>query len=198
MDTSSEQLAIAIGKALGGGQASAYNGTAFCQGRNHQMSYAISVHPRAFMWTAKELPDGRTRTFDPRRLIIQTDGVDNPYGLSIERIPFAFPEAVQLSFPLSLPIWGRHLDDYHPVASEVHGSDTTLLLRHRLDPTIFGSFTFETESGIAKTLLTSSTALKLEREARPENGKHDFGFVAGSDQAADFLDRFHPEKNTQE
>ena len=102
MDTSSEQLAIAIGKALGGGQASAYNGTAFCQGRNHQMSYAISVHPRAFMWTAKELPDGRTRTFDPRRLIIQTDGVDDPYGLSIERIPFAFPEAVQLSFPLSV------------------------------------------------------------------------------------------------
>ncbi|VXC06171.1 conserved hypothetical protein [Arthrobacter sp. 9V] len=198
MDTSSEQLAIAIGKALGGGQASAYNGTAFCQGRNHQMSYAISVHPRAFMWTAKELPDGRTRTFDPRRLIIQTDGVDDPYGLSIERIPFAFPEAVQLSFPLSLPIWGRHLDDYHPVASEVHGSDTTLLLRHRLDSTIFGSFTFDTQSGIAKTLLTPSTALKLVREVRPDNGKHDFGFVAGSDQAADFLDRFHPEKDTQE
>ncbi|MGR0158601.1 hypothetical protein [Paenarthrobacter nitroguajacolicus] len=169
MDTSSEQLAIAIGKALGGGQASAYNGISYCQSGNHVASYAIAVHPRAFSWSATELPDGRTRTFEPRTLTIQTDGADD-YSLTIERIPFSFPEAVQLSFPLSLPIWGRHLDDYHPVASEVHGPDTTLLLRHRMDPTIFGSFTFETENGIAKALLTPSHALKLEREARPDNG----------------------------
>ena len=155
------------------------------------------MDPRGFIWSAKKLPDGSTRTFDPRRLIMQTDGVDDPYSLSIDRIPFSFPEAVQLSFPLSLPIWGRHMDDYHPVASEVHGSDTTLLLRHRTDPTIFGSFTFETESGIAKTLFTLSTALKLEREARPDNGKYDFGFVAGFGDP-DLQNRLRQDKNTQE
>ncbi|WP_026542937.1 hypothetical protein [Paenarthrobacter nicotinovorans] len=196
MDTSSEQLAIAIGKALGGGQASAYTGTSYCQSGNHQMSYAISVHPRVFMWTAKELPDGRTRTFDTRRLIIQTDGVDDPYGLSIDRIPFSFPEAVHLSFPLSLPIWGRQLDDYHPVTCEVNGSDTTLLLRHRVDRTIFGSFTFDSESGIAKTLFTPTTALKLERDLPPENGEHDFGFVAGFGDP-DLQNRLRPDGNTQ-
>ncbi len=195
MDTSSEQLAIAIGKALGGGQASAYTGTSYCQSGNHLVRYAVSVHPRAFMWSATELPDGPTRTFDPRRLIIQTDGVDDPYGLSIERIPSAFPEAVQLSFPLSLPIWGRHLDDYHPVACEMNGSDTTLLLRHRIDPTIFGSFTFETESGIAKTLLTPTTALKLERDLPPENGEHDFGFVSGFGDP-DLQNRLRPDEST--
>ncbi|WP_405474881.1 hypothetical protein [Paenarthrobacter ilicis] len=180
MDTSSEQLAIAIGKAMGGGQSSAYEGTVFCQGLNHMMSYAISVYPRAFMWSATSRPNGPTRTFDTQRLIIQTDGVDEPYALSIDRIPASFPESVQLSFPLSLPIWGRRLDDYHPIACEVNGSDTTLLLRHRVDPTIFGSFTFDTESGIAKTFFTPTTALKLEREFPPENDKHNFGFVAGS------------------
>jgi len=192
VDSSSENLAIAIGKALGGGQASAYEGAAFSQGLDHQ----VSVHPRAFTWSAKELPEGPTRTFDPRRLIIQTDGVDDPYGLSIERIPFAFPEAVQLSFPLSPPIWGRHLDDYHPVAAEVHGLDTTLLLRHRMDPTIFGSFTFETESGIAKSFFTPSTAMKLDRETVPDHGSYDFGFVAGSGDA-DFQNRFRPDQNTR-
>lgn len=65
MDTTSENLAIAIGKALGGGQASAYDGTVFCQGLNHHLSYAVLVHPRAFTWSATELPDGPTRTFDP-------------------------------------------------------------------------------------------------------------------------------------
>ncbi|NHW47136.1 hypothetical protein HAV21_09565 [Paenarthrobacter sp. MSM-2-10-13] len=195
MDTSSNQLVIAIGKALGGGQASAYNGTVFCQGHNHQKSYSVSVHPRAFMWSAKELPDGRSRTVDPRELIIQTDGVDDPYTLSIERIPFSFPEAVQLSFPLSLPVWGRDLDDYHPVASEVHGTDTTLLLGNSMDPTIFGSFTFDTASGIVRTLFTPTTALKLERELPPENGKRDFGFVAGQGDP-DLQNRPRPNEDT--
>lgn len=44
MDTSSEQLAIAIGKALGGGQASAYNGTSYCKSGNHLVRHAVSVH----------------------------------------------------------------------------------------------------------------------------------------------------------
>lgn len=52
-----------------------------------------------------------------------------------------------------------------------------------MDPTIFGSFTFDTENGIAKTLFTRTTALKLECEPRPDNGKYDFGFVAGSDRS---------------
>ncbi|MCP1412895.1 hypothetical protein [Paenarthrobacter sp. A20] len=148
------------------------------------------------MWSATELPDGPTRTFDPRSLTLQTDGVDD-FRLSIDRIPFSFPEAVQLSFPLSLPIWGRHLDDYHPVACEVNGPDTTLLLRHRIDPTIFGSFTFETESGIAKTLLTPTSALKLERELPPDNGKHDFGFVAGLGDP-DLQNRLRPDEKTDQ
>lgn len=194
MDTSSEQLAIAIGKALGGGQASAYTGTSYCQSGHHLVRHAVSVHPRAFIWSAKELPDGPTRTFDPRSLTLQTDGVDD-FSLSIDRIPFSFPEAVQLSFPLSLPIWGRQLDDYHPVACEVNGSDTTLLLRHRVDRTIFGSFTFDTESGIAKTLFTPTTALKLERELHPENGEHDFGFVSGFGDP-NVQTRLRPDENT--
>lgn len=62
------------------------------------------MHSRAFSWSAEALTDGRTRTFDPRTLTIQADG-DDDYNLSIDRIPFSFPEAVQLSFSLSLPIW---------------------------------------------------------------------------------------------
>ena len=153
MDTSSEQLAIAIGKAMGGGDGTSYDGISYCQSGNHRRAIRHLGVPRGFIWSAKKLSDGSTRSFDPQRLIMQTDGVDDPYSLSIDRIPFSFPEAVKLAFPLSLPIWGRHMDRYHPVASEVHGSDTTLLLRDRTDPTIFGSFTFETESGIAKTLV---------------------------------------------
>ena len=86
---------------------------------------------------------------------------------------------------------------YHPVASEVRGSDTTLLLRDRTDPTVFGSFTFETESGIAKALFTLSLVLKLEREARPDNGKYDFGFVGGFGDP-DLQNRLRQDKNTQE
>ncbi|UKA50989.1 hypothetical protein LFT48_05525 [Arthrobacter sp. FW305-123] len=178
MDTSSENLAIAIGKAMGGGEGTSYDGTSYCQSGNYLVRFAISVHPRAFMWSAKELPDGSTRTFDRTTLTMQTDGADD-FSLSIDRIPFSFPEAVKLCFPLSLPIWGRHMDRYHPVASEVQGPDTTLLLRDRTDPTVFGSFTFETESGIAKALITPTSILRLERDPRPENGKYDFGFVAG-------------------
>ncbi len=196
MDTSPEQLAIAIGKAMGGGDGTSYDGISYCQNGNLVERYAISVVPRGFIWTAKKLSDGSTRSFDPQRLIMQTDGVDDPYSLSIDRIPFSFPEPVKLAFPLSLPIWGRHMDRYHPVASEEHGSDTTLLLRDRTDPTIFGSFTFETESGIAKTLFTLSTVLKLEREARPDNGKYDFGFVAGFGDP-DLQNRLRQDKNTQ-
>lgn len=196
METSSEQLAIAIGKAMGGGDGSAYDATSYCQGGNHLVvRYAISVHPRAFTWSATGLKDGTTRTFDPRTLSIQTDGVDDPYSLSIEQIPFSFPGSVQLSFPLSLPIWGRHMDSYHPAAVEVTGTDTTLLLRHRADPTIFGSFTFETDSGIAKSYFTPSEVRKLEREPRPDNGKYDFGFVAGSGES-DLQDRLSPGENT--
>lgn|GEM_PF-2734122 len=179
MDTSSEHLAIVIGKAMGGGEGTSYDGISYCQNGGQVRRYAISVLPRGFTWSAKELPDGSTRTFNRATLTMQTDGADD-FSLSIDRIPFSFPEAVKLCFPLSLPIWGRHMDRYHPVASEVRGPDTTLLLRDRTDPTIFGSFTFGTESGIAKTLITPTSMLKLERELRPENGKYDFGFVVGS------------------
>lgn len=87
------------------------------------------------------------------------------------------------------------MDRYHPVASEVHGPDTTLLLRNSVDPTIFGSFTFDTASGIARTMFTPTTALKLERELPPENGKYDFGFVAGQGDP-DLQNRPRPNENT--
>lgn len=105
MDTSSENLAIAIGKAMGGGDGTSYDGISYCQSGNHVERYAISVVPRGFIWSAQKLPDGSTRTFDRARLTMQTDGADD-FSLSIDRIPFSFPEAVKLCFPLSLPIWG--------------------------------------------------------------------------------------------
>ncbi|WP_144662435.1 hypothetical protein [Paenarthrobacter nicotinovorans] len=57
--------------------------------------------------------------------------------------------------------------------------DTTLLLRQGTDPTIFGSFTFETESGVAKSYFTPSEVRKLERESKADDGGIDFGFVSG-------------------
>ncbi|MCT9868712.1 hypothetical protein [Paenarthrobacter aurescens] len=195
MDTSSEQLAIAIGKALGAGDGTSYDAMALCQTGNHVERYAISVNPRAFTWSATRLIDMSTQTFDHRTLTIQTDGVDEPYSLTIERIPFSFPESVKLAFPLALPIWGRPMDEYHPVSCEVNGPDTTLLLRHRQDATIFGSFTFDSESGIAKALITPTSFLKLERKPGRNDGGYDFGFVAGSGDP-DLQNRLRPAENT--
>ncbi|UXM92854.1 hypothetical protein [Paenarthrobacter sp. JL.01a] len=57
--------------------------------------------------------------------------------------------------------------------------DTSLLVRHRAGRTIFGSFTFETESGVAKSYFTPSEVRKLERESKPDEGGIDFGFASG-------------------
>lgn len=178
MDTSSEQLAIAIGKAMVGGDGTSYDAIPLCQAGGHTERYAISVLPRGFIWSATRLLDGTTQSFDSHTMTVQVDGAAQ-HSLSIERVPRAFPESVQLAFPLSLPIWGRSMDSYHPAAVEINGTDTTLLLRHRSDPTIFGSFTFETESGVAKSYFTPSEVRKLERESKPDDGGIDFGFVAG-------------------
>jgi len=181
VDTSPEELAIAIGKAMIGGAGTSYDALALCQGGGHVERYAISVNPRGFSWSATRLSDGSTQSFNPRTLTLDTDAGQRV--ISIEQIPRTFPEAVQLSFPLSLPIWGRHMDSYHPAAMEVNGPDTTLLLRHRADPTIFGSFTFETESGIAKSYFTPSDVRKLERESKANDGGIGFGFVSGFGQS---------------
>ncbi|MFF2844365.1 hypothetical protein [Paenarthrobacter sp. NPDC057981] len=181
MDTSPEQLAIAIGKAMNGGAGTSYEALSLCQGGGHVERYAISANPRGFTWSATRLSDGSTQSFDPRTLTLDTDAGQRV--MSIEQIPRSFPESVQLAFPLSLPIWGRDMDNYHPMAMEVKGADTTLLLRHRADPTIFGSFTFETESGIAKSYFTPSEVRKLERESKPDDGGIDFGFMAGHGQS---------------
>ncbi|MFJ4171648.1 hypothetical protein ACIPY3_19255 [Paenarthrobacter sp. NPDC089714] len=178
MDTSSELLAIAIGKVIGGGRGVPYEAVSLCQINGRVEQYSIAVSPAAFTWSATRMPDGGTDSFDPNTLTIRAaDGHDRV--LTLDRVPRLFPESVQLAFPLSLPIWGRHMDQYHPVAAEDRGTYTTLLLRHREDPTIFGSFTFETRSGVGTSLVLPTYALKLEREPEPEPGEHDFGFVSG-------------------
>lgn len=76
MDTSSENLAIAIGKAMGGGDGTSYDGISYCQSGNHVERYAISVVPRGFIWSAQKMPGGSTRTFDPPK----TDHPDRRCG----------------------------------------------------------------------------------------------------------------------
>lgn len=66
---------------------------------------------------------------------------------------------------------------------EANGTDTTLLLRHREVPTVFGSLTFEPESGFAKRLCSQRCPQSLAR-AETKRRRHQFGFVAGRGQGA--------------
>ena len=74
MDTSSEQLAIAIGKAMVGGDGTSYDAISLCQAGGHTARYAISVLPRGFIWSATRLLDGTTQSFDPQTMTVQVDG----------------------------------------------------------------------------------------------------------------------------
>jgi hypothetical protein len=58
-----------------------------------------------------------------------------------------------------------------------------LILRHQKDKAIFGSYTFDRESGRAKRLVTPTQVLKQEvKLIESSDGGISFGFVAGTGQ----------------
>jgi hypothetical protein len=142
--------------------------------------WAIVVIPGTLYWSSRSLRTGRVQSFDPQSLALQ-DGEDLIH-LSVDRIPHSFPEPVKLAFPHSLPIWGRRRDDYHPISAEEQGNDIVLMLRHQKDKSIFGSFTFDRESGRAKRLVTPTQLLHQEVKLLDSSDGPgvSFGFVAGS------------------
>jgi hypothetical protein len=176
---SSEYLAIAMGSAMSGGRGHQYEATSTCQHGNNVEQFTIVVHPTAVRWSSTSLKTGRTQSFDPLTLSLH-DGEDT-LQLSLERIPHSFAEAVQLAFPMSLPIWGRHHDEYHPISAEQYENETVLILRHQKDRGLFGSFVFDPDTGIAKRLATPTRALHQEVKLPTTSNKDgfSFGFVAG-------------------
>ena len=180
--SSSEYLATAIGTAIGGGDAHQYEATSTSQYGNVTEQWAIVVIPGTFYWSAESLRSGRIQSFDPNTLTLHNG--EESLQLSVDRIPRSFPEPVKLAFPLSLPIWGRLRDEYHPIAVEDQGNDTVLILRHQKDKSIFGSFAFDRETGRAKRLVTPTQL--LDQEVKLPNPSGDpgvsFGFVAGSER----------------
>ena len=180
--SSSEYLAMAIGTAISGGGDHQYEATSTSQYGNFMEQWAIVVIPGTFYWSARSLGSGRIQSFDPNTLALH-DGEES-IQLSLDRIPRSFPEPVQLAFPLSLPIWGRRRDEYHPIAVEEHGNDVVLMLRHQKDKSIFGSFTFDRESGRAKRLVTPTQLLDQEVKLHNSSGGPgvSFGFVSGSER----------------
>lgn len=181
-----EDLAVAIGMALGGGDGHPYEAESWCQQGNVVERYSIAVHPNSFYWSSTNLRTGRKRSFDPQTMSLQ-DGEDTR-RLSLDRIPRSFDDSVKLAFPSSLSIWGRQNDDYHPVSVEELGDDTVLLLRHTGDRAIFGSYTFDRGSGKATRLVTPTQVLRLATRQLPQADGTDtsFGFVAGSEPKSSF------------
>lgn len=177
--SSSEYLAMAIGTAIAGGGDHQFEATSTSQYGNVIEQWTIVVIPGTFYWSARSLGSGKIQSFDPKTLSLY-DG-DESIQLSLDRIPHSFPEPVKLAFPLSLPIWGRHRDDYHPISVEDQDNDTVLMLRHQKDKGIFGSFTFDRETGRAKRLVTPTQLLhqdvKLLGSSRGPGVS--FGFVSG-------------------
>lgn len=178
--SSSESLAMAIGTALSGGGGHHYEATSTVQYGNDIEQWAIDVTPGTLSWTSRSLRTGRIQSFDPRTMSLH-DGEESMH-LSLDRIPHSFPEPVQLAFPLSLPIWGRHRDEYHPISVEEQDNAIVLVLRHRKDKGIFGSYTFERESGRAKRLITPTQLLQQEVRLPDSVGGPgvSFGFVGGT------------------
>ncbi|ELT44041.1 hypothetical protein ACJJV6_17175 [Arthrobacter nitrophenolicus] len=84
---------------------------------------------------------------------------------------------------LSLPIWGRQRDEYHPVAVEQHKRETILILRHREDNGIFGSLVVDRDTGVATRLVTPTRALlqEVQQMSTSNDGAVSFGFVTGSE-----------------
>lgn len=177
---SDEALAMAIGAAIGGGSTHQFEAISTSQHGNDVEQWAIVAVPGTFHWSAKSLRTGRMQSFDPDTLSLR-DGEDSR-ELSLHRIPHSFPEAVKLAFPLSLPIWGRNRDEYHPISAEQQDTDIVLILRHQKDQAIFGSYTFDRESGRAKRLVTPTQVLQQEvkRIGSPDGPGINFGFVAGT------------------
>lgn len=177
--SSSEYLAMAIGAAIGGGGDHQYEATSTSQHGNVIEQWAIVVVPGTFYWSARSLGTGRIQSFDPNTLSLH-DGEESRQ-LSLDRIPRSFPEPVKLAFPLSLPIWGRHRDEYHPISVEDQDNDTVFLLRHQKDKSVFGSFTFDRETGRAKRLVTPTQLLDQDVKLLDSSGGPgvSFGFVAG-------------------
>jgi hypothetical protein len=178
--SSSEYLAMAIGAALGGGGPHQYEATSTSQYGNVIEQWAIIVIPGTFYWSARSLGTGRIESFDPNTLSLH-DGEESRQ-LSLDRIPHSFPEPVKLAFPLSLPIWGRPRDEYHPISVEDQDNDTVLMLRHQKDKSMFGSFTFDRETGRAKRLVTPTQLLHQDvkvLDSSRDPGVVNFGFVAG-------------------
>lgn len=178
--SSSEYLAMAIGSAIGGGGNHQYEATSTSQYGSDIEQWAILVVPGTFYWSSRSLRTGRTESFDPQSLSLQ-NGEDS-MQLSLDRIPHSFPDSVKLAFPLSLPIWGRRRDEYHPVSVEEQDNDIVLLLRHQKDKSIFGSFTFDRESGRAMRLVTPTLLLRQEVQPLDSSGGPgvSFGFVSGT------------------
>ncbi|MBT2550864.1 hypothetical protein [Arthrobacter sp. ISL-65] len=181
MTPTSEYLAKAIGAAIGGGGAHQYEATSTSQYGKDIEQWGIVVIPGTFYWSSKSLRTGRIQSFDPQTLSLH-DGEES-ISLTLDRIPRSFPEAVMLAFPLSLPIWGRDHDEYHPVSVEQQENDVLLMLRHQTEKALFGSYTFDGESGRAKRLVTPTQVLQQEvKLSSTSNGAGvSFGFVAGSD-----------------
>jgi hypothetical protein len=127
--TSAEYLAKAIGAAIGGGGAHQYEATSTSQYGKDIEQWAIVVIPGTLYWSSKSLRTGRIQFFDPQALSLR-DGEES-ISLTLDRIPRCFPEAVKLAFPLSLPIWGRDHDEYHPFSAEQQDNDVVLMLRHQ-------------------------------------------------------------------
>lgn len=176
--SSSELLAMAIGAAMDGGGPHMFEATSRSQHGNVVEQWAIVVVPGTFYWSATSLGTGRIESFDPNTLSLH-DGEESIL-LSLDRIPRSFPESVMLAFPLSLPIWGRQRDQYHPIAVEDQDNDTVLMLRHQKDKGIFGSFTFDRETGRAKRLVTPTQLLHQDVKVIDSGGPGvSFGFVAG-------------------
>jgi hypothetical protein len=165
---------------MGGGGPYQYEATSTSQYGNVIEQWAILVIPGSFYWSARSLGTGRIESFDPKTLSL--DDGEESIQLSLDRIPHSFPESVKLAFPLSLPIWGRRRDEYHPIAVEGQDDDTVLMLRHQADRSIFASFTFDRETGRAKRLVTPTQLLQQAVKLLDSSGGPgvSFGFVAGT------------------
>lgn len=161
--SSSEYLAMAIGTALSGGGGHHYEATSTVQYGNDIEQWAIDVTPGTLSWTSRSLRTGRIQSFDPRTMSLH-DGEES-MQLSLDRIPHSFPEPVQLAFPLSLPIWGRHRDEYHPISVEEQDNATVLVLRHRKDKGIYWFLYFRARKRAGKAPHHAHTAFTTGSEA---------------------------------
>jgi len=192
-----EYLSTSIGIAMSGGDGHPFTARSFSQYGSDVQQWDVAVVPASFEWSSTHLTSGRTESFDPATLSLNTDG--SVLRLTPDRIPCTFPDQVKLAFPLSLPIWGRPRDEYHPVSVEDHEEGAVLLLRHSKDPGLFGSLTFDRASGRARRLATPSTLLlmRVESPASLDDDEHSFGFVSGAPESAKYLNLFRAHAHKQ-